>query len=263
MRRSLPRRSLITALAALCLSTTTCSEGSGAPEAASAGTSAPPSPTAPAAEDAPAEPTGNEQLDAALQAAGMKAEADDPSGPGSNSTGSEVGHDRFRSAEISRDEALAWWPLRPILESPTMNGQADSGVQYLAKADGDHRRVDPRREPATLMVVYAPRATPWRSGSWDWIRSAGVLVGVTSVPSSVPAHAAPQLSESGEPVTVRGMPGVLDWGQGDQGAVRFHILHWLDQADDGTRTTWLVLASEAAFDKAGLLAWVEGLQEVG
>jgi hypothetical protein len=153
---------------------------------------------------------------------------------------------------LTRAEALAWWPYRPVLRA-----EQTSLSESLLAFDRDF---DPRSQSAALLTVYEkPPNTSHTRGFWGVVDNGGIAVHVQYAPPG--SEVRPYPENRSRIVDARGRRAQLVDIRRPRDNVDWTLVTWSDTQSNGGTLVWTISCSPQHYSDDALLAFVNGLTE--
>lgn len=169
-----------------------------------------------------------------------------------------------RQQELSLEEALQWWPYRPLLRFDGSLGFGEPVEAIFAKSDSGGSESDPSKESSTLLFLYKNPGAVQKGHDFFSVQAAGgAAVWVTSIPASVPDQLRATVADDDRIVEVRRRPAVSEEFWKREGAnADFRLIYWFDYQPDGTQLVWHLSGDPNHFSENDLIAWGNSLIEI-
>jgi hypothetical protein len=175
--------------------------------------------------------------------------------------GSFLEHDE-RSEAVTEQQALAWWPFRPLLRgSDTWESRFDS-FEFVAQSPAGGTAGSPDSENTALLLVYQMAdATIDDATYWGVIDEGGVSVRVYHFEPSV--RYTPM--RGSRPTVVRGRPAwIWEVRQTEKGKTPdWRTVVWDIPLENGSTIVWEVGSNPTVYDEATILNFTEDLRTFG
>lgn len=166
--------------------------------------------------------------------------------------------------ELAFEEALRWWPYRPLLrfDGSLEFGKPVEGI--FSKSESGGTEADPSKESSTLVFLYQnPAARKQDNDFFSVLAAGGAAVWVTSIPATTPDQLRPTVGDDDRIVEVRGRQAVSEefWKR-DGANADFRLIYWFEYQPDGTQLVWHLSGDPNDFSENDLIAWGNSLTEI-
>lgn len=157
------------------------------------------------------------------------------------------------------EEALSWWPYRPVLRSVSFPGDMK---EQLVRVPEDHRPI--ASEGAALHSYYVkPPKTVENTNYWGLMESGALSSSVTYYPrgDEAPPLQVPYRSE--RKIQVRGHEAVLiEMRKGDQGNRNWRQIIWNIAGPGGSTLHYQIGTDPTIWSEEATVGFVERMEEV-